>query len=87
MSDDALKKKLAEQLARLGDQQRDLVVGSIQQMLRMLAGNVAQIAQPYEHDEWAREWVDLVKRAVADLRRAEARVQIQPLAPHGEVPS
>lgn len=81
------KKKLAEQLEQFGNQQRDFVVNSIQQMLRMLADNVVQIVRPYEHDEWAREWVAMAKRAAADLRRAEVHVQVQPFAPHGEVPS
>lgn len=81
------KKKLAKLLEEHGDRSRDFNVRMIQQTLRMFSDGIAKITSQYEHDEWAREWVDLVKRAVADLRVAESRVQIQPFAPHGKVPS
>jgi hypothetical protein len=87
VSDDDDKKKLAEQIAQLGDHQQGLMADAIRQVLRTFADGVAQFARHYEHDAWVREWVSLVNLAVADLRAAEERVQIQPLAPHGEVPS
>lgn len=81
------KKKLAEHIERFGDQHRDMMVRGIQQILRTFADGVSKIAAQYEHDAWAAVWVDLAKRAVADLRLAETHVEIQPLAPHGKVPS
>jgi hypothetical protein len=89
MSDEEAKKKIADQIAQIGDQQYDFVVGGIQQMLRTFADGASRVARHYERDAWAREWVEIVQRAAADLRLAETetKVQIQPLAPHGEIPS
>lgn len=84
-SDD--KKKLAALIAQIDDDQQALMVDTIRRTLRMFADSAAQLVEHYEHDARAREWVDLVKRAAADLRAAEARVQIQQLMLHGEVPS
>jgi Trm5-related predicted tRNA methylase len=86
MSDEEAKKKIADQIAQISEQY-DFVVGGIQQMLRTFADGVSRVARHYERDAWAREWVEIVQRAAADLRLAETKVQIQPLAPHGEVPS
>lgn len=74
-------------IEKIGDDRQTLMVDSIRQTLRMFADGVAQLVEHYEHDARAREWVDLVKRAAADLRAAEARVQIQQLTLSGEVPS
>lgn len=84
-SDD--KKKLATLIVQIGDDRQTLMVDVIRQTLRMFADGAAQLVEHYEHDARAREWVDLVKRAAADLRAAEARVQIQQLTLHGGVPS
>lgn len=84
-SDD--KKKLAALIVQIGDERQALMVDAIRQTLRMFADGAAQLVEHYEHDARAREWVDLVKRAAADLRAAEARVQIQQLTLHGGAPS
>jgi hypothetical protein len=87
MSEEDDKKQFAAVLEQFGDHHQAFMVQGIQKMLHTITNSADQIATHYANDPWAREWVDLVKRAVADLRAAEAAVKIQPLAPHGEVPS
>jgi hypothetical protein len=87
MSGEDDKKQFAALIEQFGDHHQAFMVKGIQRMLRTLADSADQIAAHHASDAWSREWVDLVKRAVADLRAAEAIVKLQPLAPHGEVPS